>query len=254
MGKITFEDDPDVQAMRASMRPATGSLRWGKVVTGVVVVACATFALGYHLPLQRAHAALAESFAKAQSQLSESSRALDEARKEARAAMDKQRAIEGQVDQMKEADKARGDASRAAKKALEPKLQKLLEKNQAALGVTATSAVVSLSHAAVLVPGKIDVSPAGKTTLCSIVGTSQDKPIRVVAIADKKSIPAGLAAKLKTPLQLNLAVAQSVTETLLKCNVAAGRLSAVGMPAEPPAPAKLEGKVLAGSRIELWLD
>ncbi len=30
MGKNPFEDDSDVQAMRASMRPAAGPMRWGR--------------------------------------------------------------------------------------------------------------------------------------------------------------------------------------------------------------------------------
>lgn len=255
MGKTTFEDDPDVQAMRGSMRAAAGPLRWGRVLTGVLVVGSATFAFAYHLPLQRAHAALNARFAELQGRLDEASRAADEARKQARALSEKQQALESQVDQNKQAEKSRSDASLALKSALEPKLQKLIEKNQAALGVAGSQAVASLALSHLLTPGKVDVSAAGKMTLCSVAGASQNRPIRVLAIADKKGIPAALAAKLKTPLQFNVAVAQSVAETLLvKCNVAPARLSATGVPAEPPAPAKLEGKKLGGPRVEIWLD
>ena len=146
-------------------------------------------------------------------------------------------------------------ASQAIKSGLESKLQKAVEKNQAAVAVANTQAVASLSLAHLLTPNKLEVSPQGKLTLCSVAGSSKDRPMRVLAVADKKSIPAPLAAKLKTPLQYSVALAQLVTETLLdKCSVPAGRLSATGVAAEPAGPAKLDGKKLSGPRIELWLD
>ena len=254
MGKNTFEDDPDVQAMRASMRPAAAPLSWGRVLTGVLVVACATFAFAYHLPLQRAHATLNQRFIELQSQLESANRALTESRNQAKALGEKQQALESQAGQNQQTEKSHAEASQAIKSALEPKLQKALAKDQAAIGVTGAQAVASLALAQLLTPGKLEVSPQGKLTLCSVAGAANDRPIRVLAIADKKSIPAPLAAKLKTPLQYTVALAQLVTETLLdKCNVPPARLSATGVPVEPPAPAKLDGKKLAGARIELWI-
>jgi hypothetical protein len=121
--------------------------------------------------------------------------------------------------------------------------------------VANAQAVASLALAQLLTPTKLEISPQGKVTLCSVASASGDRRLRVLAVADKKSIPAALAAKLKTPLQYSVAVAQVVTETLLdKCSVAPTRLSATGVAAEPTAPAKLEGKKLSGPRIELWLD
>jgi chemotaxis protein MotB len=255
MGKNTFEDDPDVQAMRASMRPAAGPMRWGRVVTGVVVVACATFAFAYYVPLQRAHSTLSQRFGELQSQLGSASRALEESRSQTKALAEKQQALESQADQAKQTDKTRSEASQAVKSALESKLQKPIAKEQAAVGVAGTQVVASLSLAHLLTPGKLELSPQGKLTLCSVAGASNDRTIRVLAIADKKSIPAALAAKLKTPLQYSVAVAQLLTETLQdKCSVAPARLSATGVPAEPVARPKLEGKKLTGPRIELWLD
>ncbi len=255
MGKMSFEDDPDVQAMRASMRPTAGPLRWGRVLTGVAVVACATFALAYHLPLQRAHATLTERFAQLQTQVTDANRALEDARKQAKELTEKQQALESQAEQSKQAEQSRAKAGQALKSALEPKLQKAIEKNQAALAIAGAQAVVSFSLGHLLTPGKVDVSAAGKASLCSTASAASDKTIRVVAIADKKSIPPALAAKLKTPLQYNVAVAQSVTETLLtKCSASANRLSAAGSAGEPPAPSKLEGKKLTGPRVELWID
>jgi chemotaxis protein MotB len=256
MSKNPFEDmDPDVQAMRASMRTSGGPTRWGRVITAVVLVACATFALAYHLPLQRAHGALTSRFAELQSQVGIAQRAADEAKARAKELSDKQRALESQSDQAKQSEKSRTDASQALKATLQTKLEKPLAKEQAALGVAGSRAMAALSLSYVLSPGKLEVSPLGKAALCSIAGAAGERSIRVVAIADKKSIPATLAAKLKTPLQYSVAVAETVTTTLLdKCNAAPTRTSASGVAAEPAARPQLDGKKLSGARVELWLE
>ena len=255
MGKNPFEDDSDVQAMRASMRPAAGPIRWGQVLTGIAIVACATFAFAYYLPLQRAHTLLNQRFGELQAQVSSERRAVEESRKQAKLLEEKYQALASQVDQAQQSEKTRSAASQTIKGALESKLQKAVEKNQVAVGVANTQAVASLSLTHLLTPNKLEVSPQGKLTLCGVASASSDRRLRVLAVADKKSIPAPLAAKLKTPLQYSVAVAQSVAETLLdKCSVAPSRLSAAGAAAEPAAPAKLEGKKLSGPRIELWLD
>lgn len=255
MGRNPFDDDPDVQAMRSSMRPAGAPVRWGRVATGVVLIACLVFGFAYYLPLERAHALLNQRFAELQTQVETASRAADDARKQTRALEDKQQALESEAAQTKQAEKTRGEATQAIKSALEAKVQKLSAKDQAAVGVSGTQAVVSLALGQVLTPGKLDVSAPGKLTLCGVAAAANSRPIRLVVVADKKSIPPALAAKLKTPLQYSLAAAQAVAESLLdKCNVSPARLSAAGVPDEPAAPAKLEGKKLAGPRVEIWID
>jgi chemotaxis protein MotB len=255
MGKNPFEDDSDVQAMRASMRPAAGAVRWGKVLTGTLIVACVTFVFAYYLPLERAHTRLNQRFSELQAQVGSAHQALEESRKQARAVAEKQQALESESDQAKQAEKARALASHALKSALETKLQKPLAKDQAAIGLAGARAVASLSFAYLLTPGKLELSPPGKLALCGVASASNDRSIRVIAVSDKKSIPPAVAVKLKTPLQYSVGVAQLVTETLLdKCNIAAARLSATGVPAEPPPLPQLEGKKIAGPRVELWLD
>ena len=256
MSKNPFEDmDPDVQAMRASMRASGGGVRWGRVLTGVLVVTCATFALAYHLPLQRAHAALTGRYAELQARVSTAQRALDESKSRAKELGEKQQALESQADQSKQTEKTRADASRALKTALEAKLDKAVAKDQAALGVAGSQAVAALSLGYVLSPGKLEVSAPGQAALCSVAGAAGERSIHVLAVADKKSIPPALAAKLKTPLQYSLGVAQLVTETLLdKCKVPPARVSAGGVPAEPAGRPQLEGKKLSAPRVELWLE
>lgn len=256
MGKNPFEEmDPDLNAMGASMRPAAGPVSWGRVVTGILVVGCATFAFAYYLPLQRAHETLTRSFSQLQSQVDTANRGLKEAQAQAQEATEAKRTLEGQLSELKQVDKAHAETNRALTSALESKLQKPLAKNQAAVGTADAQAVAALSLAYVLSPGKLDVSPQGKDALCAVAGAASKKNIRVLAVADKKSIPAALAAKLKTPLDYGSAVAALVAQTLLdKCSVEPARLSATGFPAEPAANPKHEGKKLAGARVELWLD
>jgi hypothetical protein len=255
MGRNPFEDDPDVQAMRSSMRPSGGPVRWGRIATGVALVGCLAFGFGYHLPLQRAHASLNQHFAELQTQLEKADRAADEARKQTKALEEKQQTLESEAASAKQAEKARLEASQAIKSALDAKVQKLAAKDQAAVGVMGGSAVVSLALGQVLTAGKLEVSAPGKVTLCSVAAAAGSRSVRVTVVADKKSIAPALAAKLKTPLQHNLAAAQAVAEALIdKCSIAPERLNAGGAGGEPAAPGKLDGKRLAGPRVELWLE
>jgi len=251
MGKNPFEE----MDMGASMRPAAGPLSWGRVLTGVLVVGCATFAFAYYLPLQRAHETLTRSFSQLQSQVDTANRGMKEAQAQAQESSEAKQALEGQLSELKQLDKARVEASRSSTTTLEAKLQKAIAKNQAAVGSAEGQAVASLALAYLLSPGKLDVSAQGKEALCSAAGAANKKTIRVLAVADKKSIPAPLAAKLKTPLDYSSAVAALVAQTLLdKCSVEPAHVSATGFAAEPSASAKLEGKKLTGARVELWLD
>ena len=256
MGKNVFEDmDPDLKAMRASLGPSAGTMRWGRVLTGVLVVACATFAFAFYVPLLRAHEALTKQFLALQSQGESTNRSLQEARDQAKESAEQKQALQEQIAQTKQADRSGSDASASVKSALEAKLQKLLAKDQAAVGTADGQAVATLSLNYLLGRGKLELSPDGKATLCGVAAASNKKTIRVLAIADKKSIPATLAAKLKTPLDYGGAVATLVAQTLLdKCSVDAAHLSATSFPSEPSASAKLEGKKLPGPRVELWLD
>jgi len=256
MSKNPFEDmDPDVQAMRASMRASGGPTRWGRILTAVLVVACLTFGFAYHLPLQQAHSALAGRFSELQAQVGTAQRALEESKARAKELSDKQQTLQSQSDQAKQSEKERSDASQTIKATLQAKLDKPLAKEQAALGVAGSQAMAALSLSYVLSAGKLEVSPLGKAALCSVASAAGDRTIRVVAIADKKSIPPALALKLKTPLQYSVAVAEAVTTTLLeKCGAAPARTSATGVAAEPAARPQLDGKKLNGARVELWLD
>lgn len=255
MGRNAFEDDPDVLAMRASMQPTQGSMRWGRVLTGLLVVGCATFAFAYYLPLQRAHTTLNQRFGELQTQVDTANRGIADAKKEAKEAEEQRRSLESQADANKQSEKARGEQTQTLKSTLEGKLQKALAKDQAAVGTTSTQAVASLALSQLMTPNKLEVSQPGKALLCGLASAGAERPLRVVVLAEKKSIPPALAAKLKSPLAYSVAVAQVVTEALAdKCNVPAARLSATGLPAEPARPAKVDGKKLSGPRVELWFD
>ncbi len=250
----TFED-PELQAMRASMRPSAGQTRWGRIFTGVLVVACITFGVAYYLPLLRAHSLLTARFNELSSKLNAATRVADESRRKEQELNAKQQTLQTQLAEIEQRTAAGAAASRAIQSGLESKLQKAISTDQAAVGVLGGQVVASLSLAGLLTRGKLEVSPPGKVLLCSVASAASNHAMRVVAIADKKDIPPAAAAKLKTPLELNLALAELVTKTLLEqCKVAPTQLSATGVPAEPAAGPKLEGKKLEHARVELWLE
>jgi len=244
------EMDPDLKAMRGS---SGGSMRWSRILTAVLVVASLTFAFAFYLPLQRAHEALTKHFSEVQTRVDSANKSAEEARSEAKELREKQQELTAQLAKAaepKQADPATGGPTKAA---LEAKLQKPLAKEQAAVASAEGQTIAGLSLSFVLTKGKLAVSPDGQAALCGVAGAANKRPLRVLAIADKKSIPVTLVAKLKTPLDYSSAVAASVVETLRdKCKVDPTYLSATGFPAEP-APATVEGKRLSGARVELWL-
>jgi len=230
-------------------------MRWGRVLTGVLVVACATFAIAYYLPLRRAHTTLTTHFADLKSKVDSANRAAEESKRRIKELSDKTQTLQSQLDGAQQREKAGAEANRTIKSALESKLQKQIASNQAALGIAGGQTVASLPLSYVLTRGKLEVSPPGKTALCNVATVSSTHALRVLAIAGKKDIPAALAAKLKTPLEYNLAVAELVTRTLVdQCKAAPAKLSASGVPSEPAAGPKLDGKKLTGPRVELWLE
>jgi hypothetical protein len=254
MGKDVFED-PELSAMRAAMGATAAPVRWGRVLTGVLVVACATFALGYHLPLRRAHETLTAHFTELKSKVDSASRAAEESRARAKELSDKNQTLQSQLDELQHREAASAETSRAIKSALESKLQKPIASDQAAVASAGGQAVASLSLGYLLTHGKLELSPQGKLALCSVASASSSLNIRVVAFVGKKDIPAALAPKLKTPLDYSVAVAALVTQALLEqCKAAPSKLSATGVPAEPASAPKLDGKKLSGPRVELWLE
>lgn len=230
-------------------------MRWGRILTALLVVACLTFAFAFYLPLVRAHETLTKQFTEVQTRVDSANKSASEARAEVKELQENQRELQTKLKQAEEAKQpsASAGSSSSSKSVLEAKLQKPLAKDQAALGSAEGQTVAGLSLGYALTKGKLAISPDGQAALCGVAGTSNKRPLRVLAIADKKSIPPALLAKLKTPLDYSGAVAALVVETLRdKCKVDPTYLSATGFPAEPAAP-QVEGKRLSGARVELWL-
>lgn len=247
MGKNPFDE------MDRGLQASGGSTRWGRILTALLVVACLTFGFAFYLPLVRAHETLTKHFTEVQTRVDSANKSATEARADVKELQEKQQELEAKLKQAEEAKQPNAGSSSSSKSALEAKLQKPLAKEQAALGSAEGHTIASLSLGYALTKGKLAISPDGQAALCGVASTSSKRPLRVLAIADKKSIPPALAAKLKSPLDYSGAVAALVVETLRdKCKVDPTYLSATGFPAEPAAP-QVDGKRLSGARVELWL-
>jgi ATPase subunit of ABC transporter with duplicated ATPase domains len=198
---------------------------------------------------------LTKQYLALQVQVDSANRALQDAQTQAKDALEQKQALQDQMAQAKQVEKSSSDASASIKSALESKLQKPAAKEQAAVGSVDGEAVATVSLNYLLTRGKLEVSPDGKSALCGVATASNKRFLRVLAVADKKSIPPTLVAKLKTPLDYSGAVATLVAQTLLdKCGVDAAHLSATSFPADPPASGKVDGKKLSGARVELWVE
>jgi hypothetical protein len=98
MARNPWDDDPDVAAMR-SMRPRGGGTSWGRILFGVLLVGCGTFAFAYYVPLYRAHSALVGDHARLRGELEGAQSAAKEAQGEAKTLREKNEELQAEHDQ-----------------------------------------------------------------------------------------------------------------------------------------------------------
>lgn len=254
MGKSPWQDsDPDVQAMRSSMRPSGGN-RWGRIVLLLVIVASVTFVAAYYVPLLRAHGDLTAEHRRVADKVQSAEREVTSARTELKSSREKLAALQAE----RQAQQAvnfqpigntpsteKLDAARVQLTAL---LDKHVKKGLAVVALQDGQLLVALADALVFAPRKLDVTPAGRALLCQLAKTS-DGALRVVGTDTGQKPPPGLAQRYPSAWMLRGARAGSVVEVLEnKCSVPAARLSAAG---SAKASAKLGGAKPPAQHLEL---
>jgi chemotaxis protein MotB len=232
----------------------SGGTRWGRVFVLVLLVGIGTFVAAYYLPLYRSQQKLSEQYRD----LSQKTQALTDSATKAQADL---KSVTSERDQLQ----AEHDRHESAKKSdldqlehlradLSTKLDKLVKKGSAAVATNAGSVLVGLDDAAVFMPQKLDLSPAGKALLCDIGKGAQSLSIRVIgSMAEGTTMPAALEASYGSAWGLSAARAAAVT-TLLeeKCALPPAQLAAVGNGKQDPFQAQL-ASLKAPERVVLEL-
>jgi hypothetical protein len=243
MARNPWDDDPDVAAMR-SMRPRGGSTSWGRILFGVLLVGCGTFAFAYYLPLHRAHSALVGDHAKLRGELENAQTSLKQAQNEAKTLREQKEELQAEHDKRESAKQSAGAGAESIRSAVLTAIDKAVKKKQGVAAVEESGVRAGIAPAFLLSTGKLDVSGGGKDALCALAKASGSGMLRVSAVAADDDVPAALKATVPNGWAYAGAAAASVADTLeTKCGVARTRIS-LGSPStatafasqSPPSP------------------
>jgi len=236
--KAAWEDAADLGPYAKS-----GRTSWGRVFVLVLLVGMATFVAAYYLPLYRAQQKLGEQYRE----LSQKSQSLADAASKTQAELKSVTAERDQLqtehEQRESTKKTQGAELERVRADLSVKLDKLLKKGSAVIGAgpSGGSTLVALDAAALFLPLKLDVSPAGKVLLCDVAKGAHGLTLHVNgSMAEDATVPTAFEGSFSNPWTLSAARAAAVVAVLEdKCAVAGAQLSAVGNGKHDPFQAQL---------------
>ena len=228
---------------------------WGRVFTGLLVIAAATFAVAYYLPLYRAHQRLGDQYRELTARSRGLSEGVSKTQVELKMVASQRDQFQSEHDRLERAKKNDDDRLESARGALKTKLDKLVKKGTAAVVVSGGSLFVAFDSAFLFQSRKLELTPAGRTLLCDVVKSTQAKSVAVRdSLTEGATIPPALAASFAGPWALtaarSAAVAQAVQDA---CAFPAAQLSATGNATGDPIAAQLGSFKAASDHVELEL-
>jgi len=208
----------------------SGSTNWGRVFLLVLLVGVATFVAAYYLPLYRAQQKLSDEYRDASQKLQTLSDSASKTQAELKSVTAERDRLQAEHDARESAKKSDGDKLAKLASDLGARLDKLTKKGSAVVATKNGSELVALDTAALFMPLKLDVSPAGKAVLCDIAKTASGLALHVTAsMNEDAAIPAPLEPSFANPWSLTAARAAAVAQTLEeKCAVPGAQISASG--------------------------
>ena len=229
--------------------------RWGRVFTGLLLVACATFVAAYYLPLYRAHQKLGDQYRELGQRSQGLSDSVNQTKLELKTTTDQRDQLQAEHDQRESKQKASTAQLERVRLALSSKLDKFVKKGSVALVANTGALVVAFDSALLFAPQKVDLSPAAHTLLCDVVKTGEAKSVAVgSSLGDAGVVPQALVKLYPTPWALSAARAASVAQALeAECSLSASQISATGNGKHDPTAALLSSTKLPADRIELEL-
>ena len=227
---------------------------WGRVLLLVLLVGAGTFVAAYYLPLYRAQQKLSEQYRDASQKLQTLSDSANKTQAELKSVTAERDQLQTEHDTRESAKKTESDKFAKLSSDLGVKLDKLVKKGSAVVATSSGAEVVALDTAALFLPAKLDVSPAGKITLCDIAKSASGFALHVGAsMNEDATIPAPLEGSFGNPWSLSAARAAAVAQILEeKCAVPAAQLSAIGNGKHEPHASEL-ASLKAPERIVLEL-
>ncbi len=240
MGRNRWDEDPDVQAMRGR---SSGSTRWGRVFWGLLLVGMATFAAAYYVPLFRAHDTLSKEHRRVLEDVKTGKQALEASQLELKKATARKDELEAERAKKEAGNAQASTALESLKSQASGKLDKLIKKGQAEVGVAEGRAVVAVSDAAVF-SKKLELVASAKPWLCELAQLAGAKGLRVRALDDDSPPAPPHSTKYPTTWSLRAARAATVAEALeTLCSVPAARIELTGVAGSRPNAALANSKL-----------
>jgi chemotaxis protein MotB len=245
--KAAWEDAADLGPYGNS-----GGTRWGRVFVLLLLVGMATFVAAYYLPLYRAQQKLSEQYRD----LNQRSQTLSDSAQKAQAEL---KTVSSERDQLRAEHDKRESAAKSdlaqldrVRTDLSTKFDKLIKKNSALVTTNAGSVLVAFDAAALFLPQKLELSPAGKALLCDVAKSASGSALSVNgSLAEDATVPPAFEASYGNPWALSAARAAAVTQTLEeKCGVSAAQLRASGNGKHDPFQTPLAG-LKAAERVAI---
>jgi chemotaxis protein MotB len=231
-----------------------GGTSWGRVFVLVLVVGIGTFVAAYYLPLYRSQQKLSEQYRDLSQKAQTLTDTAAKAQADLKSVTSERDQLQAEHDQRESAKKSETDQLERLRSDLSAKLDKLVKKGSAAVTTNAGSVLVGLDDAALFMPQKLDLSPAGKALLCDVAKNAQSLSIRVSgSMAEGATVPPALEASYGSAWGVSAARAAAVTTSLEdKCTFPAAQLTAVSNGKQDPFQVQL-ASLKAPERVTLEL-
>jgi len=212
--------------------------RGWKVFSGVLVVASASLAFAYYLPLYRAHAQLRAEYKATSTQAADFRKQLVDAVATLNQTTDECGKLRTEVSKHTRDATALASQIERLERSLQAPLKKFQGKGRCSVERQPEKLRITLAAPALVTPTGSDLSDFGKKALCAVGGGLKDSAMHVVV----HGFGVGVAGKTGTAWQVAASRAGNAAELLSKdCGVSSGRIEI----AVSPAAASADGAAVA---------
>lgn len=221
------ESDADLAALVGRPRKKV-SIK--QIAPQLIAIAGITFALGYYVPMHRAHGTLTDQHATEQERVRHLSQSLEQAQSELRQTTEQRQVLSARVEAADEERKRKADRLTSLQEQLSSSLAKPVKAGAIQVSAGDQSVTVSIDAKQIFVAGKLDVDPKGKDLLCDVARGAGSNTLEIRAAAGEKELaPAPLRRTLSGPWSLGAAKAAAVVDALASgCRVPASRIVSAG--------------------------
>jgi flagellar motor protein MotB len=154
--------------------------RGWRVLSGILFVGAATFAVAYHLPLYRAHAALSREYLTLSTQANTQHKQLTETLDTLKQISTERDRLNETASKLQKSSDTLAPQAETLERSLQAPLKKYLGPGKAQLSRQKEKVQLALANPALVASTGADLTDAGKKTLCLLGGTLKSADVHIV--------------------------------------------------------------------------